>query len=244
MHWNFKGHWMIAALFVVGPAYLLRQAGGKLKLRRCLMLLAGAALAWIAVDLSAPLQTDIRRFDAAEVARLETAMWRSYYERKRLRLFAQMAELLRAQYRLPLLRSNVVAYQAARAAFVFKDGRSRADYERALPFLENFYTALRRVSNIPFNPQRAARLELEWWIVHRERAQHGPNDLATVLAAEAAEIYQAPAASMSEHARLRAEAMTLRDTQAERTALTEADWARINELLRRSWENLFRTVNE
>ena len=198
------------------------------------MLFAGAVLAWISFDLYTPRQTDIRKFDPIEVARLETAMWRSYYERRRLRLFALMAEFLRAQYRLPLLRSNVVAYQAARAAFVFKTGRNRADYERALPFLENFYAALRRVSNIPFNPQRAARLELEWWIVHRERAQHGPNDLAGVLAAEAAEIYQVPAESMTEHARLRAEAMTLRDTQAERGALTEDHWSRINELLRQS----------
>lgn len=244
MEWNFKGHWIIAALLVVGPAYQLRQAAGKRKLRRGLMLFAGALLAWPALDLYAPRQTDIRRFDPIEVARLETAMWRSYYERRRLRLFAQMAELLRAQYRLPLLRSNVVAYQAARAAFVFKGGRSRADYERALPYLENFYAALRRVSNVPFNSPRAARLELEWWIVHRERAQHGPNDLAGVLAAEAAEIYQTPTESVTEHARLRAEAMTMRDTQAERGSLTEDDWARINELLRQSWEALSKAVNE
>jgi hypothetical protein len=244
MQWSFKGYWMAAALLLVGPAYLLRQASDKRRMRRCLMLLVGVVMAWIGFDLYAPRQTDIRRFDPQEVARLETAMWRSYYERKRLRLFAQMAELLRAQYRLPLLRSNVVAYQAARAAFVFKDGRSREDYERALPFLENFYAALRRVSNIAFNPQRAARLELEWWIVHRERERHGPNDLVGVLAAEAAEIYQAPAESMLEHARLRAEAMTIRDTQAERGALTEDDWERINDLLRQSWKSLFKAVNE
>ncbi|HYO90396.1 MAG TPA: hypothetical protein VEQ40_02125, partial [Pyrinomonadaceae bacterium] len=230
MQWSFKGYWVIVALSVVGAAYVMRRAAGKRKLRRGLVLFAGAILAWIGFDLYAPRRTDIRRFNPQEVARLETMMWRSYYERRRLRLFAQMAELLRAQYRLPLLRSNVVAYQAARAAFVFKDGRSREDYERALPYLENFYAALRRVSNIAFNPQRAARLELEWWIVHRERAQHGPHDLVGVLAAEAAEIYQAPLESMLEHARLRAEAMAIRDTQAEHGALTENDWARINEL--------------
>ena len=244
MQWSVKGYWIIVALLFVGPAYLLRQAAGKRRWRRSLMLFAGAVLAWIAFDLYAPRQTDIRRFDPIEVARLETAMWRSYYERRRLRLFAQMAELLRAQYRLPLLRSNVIAYQAARAAFVFKDGRRREDYERALPYLENFYASLRRVSNIPFNPQRVARLELEWWIVHRERAQHGTNDLVSVLAAEAAEIYQAPSESMTEHARLRTEAMKIRDTQAERGALNEDDWARINELLRQSWESLFKAVNE
>src|ERR1700749_2890443 len=78
-------------------------------------------LAWTAFDLYAPRRTSMREFDADEVARLEKAMWRSFYSRQRVKLFGELAELLRTQYRLPLLRSNAVAYRAARAAFVFKD---------------------------------------------------------------------------------------------------------------------------
>ena len=37
----------------------------------------------------------MREFDPDEVARLETAMWRSYYEKHRARLFNEMTELLR-----------------------------------------------------------------------------------------------------------------------------------------------------
>src|SRR5438876_3321213 len=37
------------------------------------------------------------------------------------------------QFHLPPMRAVACAYRAAHAAFVFKDGRSRADYERALP---------------------------------------------------------------------------------------------------------------
>src|SRR5215210_9282979 len=100
------------------------------------LLIVGILLTgWIAFDLLAPHKVDIRDFDADEVARLDTAMWRSYYARERLKLFGQMGELLRTQYRLPFWRSNALAYRAARAAFVFKDGRGRADYERALPDL-------------------------------------------------------------------------------------------------------------
>ena len=84
--------------------------------------------AWIAYDLYSTRQTSLREFDADEVARLDTAMWRSYYSRQRVRLYAQACELLRTQYRLPFWRSNAVAYHAAKAAFVFKDGHSRADY--------------------------------------------------------------------------------------------------------------------
>ena len=216
--------------------------------RRRLLLKCGAALviallAWAAFDLYAPRRTSMREFDADEVARLETAMWRSYYSRERLKLFGELAGLLRTQYRLPLLRSNAVAYRAAKAAFVFKDGRSRADYERALPDLVSFYRSIRAVSDTDFDAERAARLELEWWIVHRERRRHGPEDLPRALADLQAEIFGLPAARFAEHARLRAEAMEIRDTKADAGGVTEEDWRRIGGLLRGSWRTLHAAVN-
>jgi hypothetical protein len=200
-------------------------------------------LAWVAFDLYAPRRTSLRDFDADEVARLETAMWRSYYSRERARLFAQMGELLRTQYRLPLLRSNLVAYQAAKAAFVFKDGRGRTDYEKALPNLFNFYGAIRQVGDVDFDVERAARLELEWWIVHRERKRHASGDLERALADLASEIYRVPAERLAEHARLRAEAMEIRDAKAEQGGVNEEDWRRIDELLHASWRSLRLAVN-
>jgi hypothetical protein len=212
------------------------------------LLMYGAALiillaAWVAYDLYSPRQTSLRDFDPEEVARLDTAMWRSYYSRERARLFWQLAELLRTQYRLPLWRSNAVAFRAAKAAFVFKDGHSRADYERALPDLVSFYKSIRAVSDTDFDTERAARLELEWWIVHRERRTHAPGDLERALAELAAELYRVPAERLAEHARLRAEAMEIRDTRAEQGGVTEEDWRRIDELLHQSWRSLHAAVN-
>jgi hypothetical protein len=214
--------------------------------RRALVVIAALVVllaAWVAFDLYAPRRTRLRDFDADEVARLETAMWRSYYSRQRVRLFTQMGELLRTQYRLPLWRSNVVAYRAARAAFVFKDGHSRADYERALPNLLGFYQSIREVADTDFDPKRAARLELEWWIIHRERSAHAPGDLERALANLAAELYRVPAERLAEHARLRAEAMEIRDARAEQGGVTEDDWNYIDELLHRSWRSLHEAVN-
>ncbi len=57
-----------------------------------LVLLIGGAL----YDLFYPRTTHLREFDGDEVARLETAMWRSYYEKQRVRLFNQLTELLRS----------------------------------------------------------------------------------------------------------------------------------------------------
>jgi len=200
-------------------------------------------LAWAAYDLYAPRRTSLREFDPDEVARLETAMWRSYYSRERVKLFRELAELLRTQYRLPLLRSNAVAYRAAKAAFVFKDGHSRAEYERALPDLVSFYQSIRAVSDTDFDVERAARLELEWWIVHRERRRHAPGDLDRALADLQAEIFRVPAERFAEHSRLRAEAMTIRDDKADAGGVTEDDWRRIDELLHQSWRSLHAAVN-
>jgi hypothetical protein len=214
--------------------------------RRWLLLLALAIvlLVYLAYDLYGPHTTRLRDFDPQQVAQIETQMWRSYYDKERLKLFTQLAGLMRTQYRMPLVRSNEAAYQAAKAAFVFKEGKQRADYEKALPNLINFYRDIRAQSDIAFDVERAAQLELEWWIVHRQRAQHQPGDLARALAELQAEIFRLPAARFAEHARLRAEAMTIRDEKAAAGGVSEADWQHIDELLRQSWQSLWRAVNE
>jgi hypothetical protein len=200
--------------------------------------------AWVLYDLYAPRTAHLREFDANEVARLETAMWRSYYDRQRVRLFFELGEVLRTQYNMPLVRSHLVAYYGARAAFVFKRGKQRSDYEQALPDLVQFYQAIRQMSDIPFDVNRVAQLELEWWIVHRERASHPREDLEKALAELQSAIYQLPVEGLLEHGRKRAEAMTIRDTRAESGGVTEGDWQRIDVLLHESWNSLARAVNQ
>src|SRR6185437_1716070 len=125
--------------------------GAKKKSRKKRVLIICALLllaisTWVLYDLYAPRTARLREFDADEVARLETAMWRSYYEKRHAQLFNQLSELLRTQYHMPLVRSNQVAYYAANAAFTFKNGKERSDYEKALPDLLKFYGAIRNMS--------------------------------------------------------------------------------------------------
>ena len=200
-----------------------------------LALLVGAVL----YDLYYPRTARMREFDPNEVARLESAMWRSYYDKKQVQLFNQLSELLRTQYHMPLVRSNQVAYYAANAAFAFKDGKTQADYEKAIPELVKFYGAIRKISDIPFDVDRVARLELQWWIVHRERWKRGAEELPRALAELQSALYGVPVEQALEHGRLRAEAMKIRDTKADNGAgMTEEDWSKITELLRKSWHSL------
>ena len=143
---------------------------------------------------------------------------------------------------MPLLRSYRVAFHAAHAAATFQRGHSRADYDKTLPDLVAFYTAIRRVSIEPFDVDRAARLELDWWIVHRERAAHARDDLDRGLALLQAELYRLPPDRLMEHARLRAEAMLLRDRAADSGAAAASSWDEIDRLLRGSWQSLYDAV--
>ena len=209
------------------------------------LLIAAVLLAgWIAFDVYTPHKVDIRDFDADEVARLDTAMWRSYYSRERVQMYRELTELLQKQYKLRFWRRQLVAYYAAKAAFVFKDGKQRADYEKALPDLEKFYGEIRDISTTDFDVKQAAKLELEWWIVHRERKKYKAGDLARALAETAAAVYQMPAENFLEHGQLRAEAMEIRDTKAESGGVSEEDWQKIDELLHASWRSLHSAVNK
>jgi hypothetical protein len=199
---------------------------------------AGGA-GWAAAELARPRRTDIRVFDPDEVARLETAMWRSYYDRRRLPLFGQLVALLQGQFHLQPLRAVTLAGLAARAAAVFQVGDHHDDYRRALPYLERYYAAIRAVSEVPFDPKRAAELELEWWIIHREAILHPPGDLEQALADLAAELYQVPAERLWAHASRRAEAMAIRDHAATRgVGVLDDDWHRIEAVLWVAWKAL------
>lgn len=201
-------------------------------------------ICWMAEDLLAPRQSSLTRFDGHEVGRLETEMWRSYYGHQPARLFGQLLDLLRRQYHLPFWRASLAAWHAARAAVVFQRGQNRGEYERALPDLAAYYALIRRSGDVAFSVDDAARLELEWWIVHRERATHPPEDLEQSLAALQAAIYRVPESRFQQHARARARAMLLRDEAQARGVVSEEDWKAIGNLLDSSWVSLANAVED
>ena len=166
----------------------------------------------------------LRDFDPHEVARLETRMWRSYYDHCSLRLFADLVTLLRQQYHLPFLRACAGAYHAARGAVVFERGHNRAEHLLVPPDVVRYYKAIRSTSAKDFPVQQVSEAELEWWIVHRQRDQHAAGDLAHALAVEQAELYHQPESDFAENASARADAMRLRDRGTAAGGVSEADW--------------------
>ncbi len=211
--------------------------------RRTVLALLAALASYVAADLFWPLDRDLSHFDPIATATLEAKMWRSYYGREHGALFLELAQALRTQYHFPLLRSYVGAYYGASAAFTFKEGEARSDYMKALPALESYFSIIRNTGNRGFAVDRAAALELEWWIVHRQRDRYPPEALADACAAAAAALYMVPASSTSEFGRLRARAMLLRDAREEAGTVTENDWATIESLLRQGYASLGHAVS-
>ncbi|RRB04871.1 hypothetical protein [Larkinella rosea] len=196
--------------------------------------------AWIVFDFTTDKRIDHRRFDAREVARLDAEMWRSYYDRRPIKLFFQLAEVMRSQYGAPFWRSFAIAYRAGKAAFVFKDGRNRTEYEQALPELERYFTYLNDLSKTPFDVPKVAKIELEWWIVRREKNRFTPTDWERLLAEEAALLYHLPADRFRNYARFRTEAMLYRDARNDQ--MTESEWLRVRQLLNQSWTAFYQAV--
>jgi hypothetical protein len=203
--------------------------------RRIILISLLLLIAWIVIDLNYPYKTDIKNFNPAEVARLDGAMWRSYYEKKKLKLFFQAAELERRQFHVPFWRSCVMAYQAAKAAFVFKDGKDEADYKKALPDLIKYYQQINTISNEKFDAEKAAKLELEWWVVRRYRDAHPPAEWERYLSLGSETMYHIAAEKFSAYSHLRVEAMLLRDHKGDK--INEDDWQKVNTLLQQAWKS-------
>jgi len=193
-------------------------------------------LLWIIIDVNYPYKTDIKRFDASEVARLDGEMWRSYYEKKKLKLFFQSSELLRKQFGVPFWRSQVIAYHAAKAAFIFKEGHNKEDYDKALPHLISYYQQINNISNTSFDVGRAAQLELQWWIIRRYREEHPPVEWEQCMMQNASTVYHVSSDKFVTYAHLRVEAMLLRDKKE--SSITENDWRQIHSLLDEAWKSL------
>lgn len=209
-------------------------------MRRLWLAVAAAAVAVLLAHALWPRDANLRGFDPTEVGRLETAMWRHYYQREHFALFRALYALSREEYGFSPWDSLCLSYYAAKAAAVFQPSRDRAAAERALPILERYFEVIRRRGEERFDVPKIAQLELEWWQLRRESV--APSDYGEVIARVSKELYGTENAELTQAALLRAEMMRYRD---ERRAgpMGAEDWAHIENGLVRSYQLLKRGVD-
>jgi hypothetical protein len=131
--------------------------------RRTVILMLALVFGAIGAYVAWPRHADLRGFEPAEIARLETAMWRDYYEKRYPALFNHLYELSRTQFGFSPLDSFRIALAAAQAAKAFQPTRSREAANTALPPLVTYYRLLASAVPGGFDVEEAARVELNWW---------------------------------------------------------------------------------
>ncbi len=181
-------------------------------------------------------------FEPLQVAATETAMWEAYYDRRPLKLFRLSLQLLREQMAFGPPSGLLNGYRLTKAAFVFKRGRERADYNKALPWLRAFYRSLHNRVNGQWDPVAVAALELEWWIIHRH--DFGPGQTSKLeksLCLLCATLYHVPENELDKYAEHRAIAMLLTDAGNQARVPGEPggpDWPQIQTHLEKSYAAL------
>jgi hypothetical protein len=202
-----------------------------------------AAIALIAAALAAyaavPRNADLAAFDPGEAARLETLMWRHYYDKRFVALFGDLYLLARDQDGFSPLDSARIAVAAARAAKAFQPTTSRAEAQVAVPLLIDYFAMLARGAPEPVDTVAAARAELDWWQARRE--QVGPDTYGLTIAQVASLLYGVGDDDVRAFGILRAQAMDFRDARG--SGITEADWAAIEQQLLAAYQHLKRAVS-
>jgi len=204
--------------------------------RRTALALAAVLLGGLLGFAAWPRDADLRGFEPAEIARLETAMWRDYYDKRYGALFYHLYALSRTQFGFSPLDSLQIAWAAAQAANAFQPTRSREGANVALPPLATYYRLLASAAPGGFDIDEAARLELDWWQARREAV--GPEQYGLTIARVGAITYgkQPDEPSLLVSGIGRAEAMAYRDARGQ--AMTNQDWSEIENRLRRAYRSL------
>jgi hypothetical protein len=202
--------------------------------------LAGAALLILVGALYAawPRQADLTAFDPDAMARLETSMWRSYYEKRYAALFRDLYSVSRDEYNFSPLDSVRIAHAAASAARSFQPTTSRVEAEAALPALVSYFRILSAGAKARFDVEDAARTELAWWQARREAV--APEQYGLIIARVATLVHGVDGDNVRQAGLVRAQAMAYRDKRG--STITEADWSVINEHLRAAYGQLKRAL--
>ncbi len=208
-----------------------------MKRRRQWLLFAAVVLLLVVAAATVPPAgpRSIRAFDPDRTADLEVDMWQAYYEKRNVRLFADLVTLLHEQNRYSWARATRAGFHLARAAATF--GNLRSEYEQVLPDLIAAYTIERDWLHANFDPVAVAKAELAWWVARRVPGENSAEHVGELIAEENALLYDVPRDRVLEASTLRARAGKLRDDGG-----AQADWVTVSDLLHQSYRSLHAAV--
>ncbi len=109
----------------------------------------------------------LARFDPQKLAHYERENYVFYYQRRWLPLLRASIGMVKEAYHLSYFQAVYGAYLIARAEIAFAPFPEN-NLPLAEAYIRRFYTFLKRVHRLDFDIDQASKLELNWWIVHRQ----------------------------------------------------------------------------
>ena len=153
----------------------------------------------------------IRQFDPRKVAYYEKENYVAYYQKRWFRLLRVSIALVKESFALSWIQAAFGAYLVARAEIAFAPFPDN-DVPKAETYMRRFYQFLKDVHKEDFDVARAARLEVGWWVAHRQLFGNAQNrELVDALKNLYAEVFGVQASKGQEAAALRAQGMLYSD---------------------------------
>jgi hypothetical protein len=153
----------------------------------------------------------IRNFDPRKVAHYEKENYVAYYQKDWLKLFRVSVAMVKEAFALSWLQAVYGAYLVARAeiaAAPFPDN----DIPTAEMYMRRFYEFIKKIHNEAFDTTLAAKLDVNWWVVHRRLFGNAENgELVNAVACLYEEVYGAESDKFKEAAYQRAMGMLYSD---------------------------------
>ncbi len=173
-----------------------------------------------------------------QIAYYEAAGWRAYYDRKWLKMLRLLLQFLQEQFHIPFPMSLLAAYYTTRASRLWAPVDH--DEQKVLAYLTKFYGVARRYSGLRFDVQEVARLELQYFEVHRRLSGKPEKEefLQALIALHSAIFALSPKA-VRELAEWRLKAANIVDLITSRTSTNiEEDWGALEGYLRRCYSSI------
>src|SRR3954454_20901689 len=118
---------------------------------------------------------DLRTFDPVRIGRLETVAWVTYYRREWVKFLRAAVGLTYEAFGLGWPATLYGAWLVLRANQLWAPVPDN-DPAGARRCMERFYRLVARKHGERFDVHQAARLEVEWWRIHRELQRERPED--------------------------------------------------------------------
>ena len=152
----------------------------------------------------------IASFDPVKVGKYETENWVAYYQKDWLRLLRVSVGMVKESFKLPLLQAIYGAYLVGRAEIAAAPADNNIPQAEA--YMRRFYTIVKNEHAGKYDVEKAAALEVHWWVVHRELFGKTENEpLIDALQDLYAEVFQVDRGRVREAAERHAEAMIYSD---------------------------------